>query len=130
MSNSALAGDCGGDSPALLMPKNDDQFRSKVLDGILNTGENVIIDYVACHANHKQISQALVEQQFWRNTRIGAAENHRKRMLALASCLRRAGDSSGCCSLLATNRAFPAISLASALSGRKRMILCLPPGSC
>ena len=58
--------------PTLLMPENQDQFRSQVLYCIFDAAQNGVIHDIAGHTDHEQITQTLVKQQL-----RGGRENRR-----------------------------------------------------
>src|SRR5262245_44222663 len=59
-------------------------------------------DHIAGNANHEQVTNALVEEDFWRNARIGTAEDGGLGTLAFGQrgeitwCAPRTGDLSAC----------------------------------
>src|SRR4051794_29819592 len=64
------------------MAQHDDQRSPEPLRGELDTADLGSGDDVSGHAYHEQIAQALIEDNFCRNPRIGAPEDHREWFLA------------------------------------------------
>ena len=65
------------------MAQDDDQPRAEVVDGIFNAPQAMVVDQVAGRADHKQIADVLVKNQFRRGPRVGTTDDDRKRVLAL-----------------------------------------------
>jgi len=79
---------CGLYPPTVELPatprgvaEHHDQPGVEMLHRILDATQNNIVEDVARHADDEHVSQALIEQKFWWNTRVRAAENHGKRVL-------------------------------------------------
>ena len=81
MARGVLARYSGGYRSALLVSENNDQFRAQVLGCILDAAENGVVDYIPRNSYYEQIAQSFVEEQLGRNSRVGAAENHREWVL-------------------------------------------------
>ncbi len=77
-------GDGGGNRATLFVAEDDDKIRAKVLDGVFDAAEDFVVDHVASIADHEEIAQSCVENQFGRHARIGASEDDGVRMLARA----------------------------------------------
>lgn len=71
--------------PAVLMSQHQNQWRMQMLYGILQAAQNGVIGNIACHANIENITQPLIEQDLWRNARIGAGDHGGKGMLSVAN---------------------------------------------
>src|SRR5207244_1842977 len=79
-----FSGDCVSgrlDGPATLMSEHHDQAHGQMIDRVLDASQAVIVDYVASYSYHEQIAEPLIENDFGRNTRIGATDNNGERML-------------------------------------------------
>src|SRR5688572_5022244 len=75
------------------MAEHDDEPRLELLGRELDAADLRRRDDVARDANHKQVSEALIEHDLGRDARIGATEDDRERLLPLRDLLaaRRAG---------------------------------------
>ena len=74
--------DGGRNGSTVLVPKNHDELRAQVFDGILDASQNRVINDVAGHPDHKDVAWSLVKQQFRCDARIGAAHDDGARLLA------------------------------------------------
>src|SRR3954471_12564277 len=64
------------------MSDNQNQARVVSLGREFNASNLRSRDDVACHANNEQVAEPLIENQFGRNSRVGAAEYDCKRRLS------------------------------------------------
>jgi len=71
----------GGDGPTVLVTEYHDESNAEMLDGVLDAAQDLVVDDIARVTHHEQIAQALIEEKFRRNARIGATEDYGKRML-------------------------------------------------
>ena len=60
---------------ATLVTQDHDQSRAKVVDGIFNAPQAMVVDQVAGRSDHKQVADVLVENQFL----CGSASRHNRR---------------------------------------------------
>ena len=97
--------------------QDDDQPRAEMVDGIFNAPQAMVVDQVAGRADHEQVADVLVEDQFRRGPRVGTTDDDRKGMLGLGRSARRAAVGLPLLTALATKRALPALSRAMATSG-------------
>jgi hypothetical protein len=67
--------DSGSHGAAFLMAHYHDQRNMQVLGPIFKTSQFRICGYVAGHADDKQVSQSLIEDDLRRHTRIGTTED-------------------------------------------------------
>jgi len=70
------------DRAAALMPKHDDELRSKMLDCVLDAPDYLVIQDVARNSNYKKIAQSLIEDDLGRSARISTADDNGERVLA------------------------------------------------
>ena len=70
------------DGAAAGVTQHDHQTRSKLLGGEFNAADLGRRDDVAGDANHEQIAEALVEDDFHGHARIGTTQNGGKGLLA------------------------------------------------
>src|SRR6059058_6368179 len=54
-----------------------------MIDRVLDAAQPFIVDHVARHSNDKQVTEPLIEDNFWRHTRIGATDDRGERMLSI-----------------------------------------------
>ena len=81
MSRHVSAFDRGRNRAALLVAQHHDQLCFEMLHRVLDAAQDIIVHQVPRHPDDEQISQALIEKQLGGNSRVGASENHGKRML-------------------------------------------------
>ena len=81
---SGLHAECCFDGSVLFVSHPQHQPDSKILYCALKTGLFKIAQHIAGHADHKQVTLTLVENDFRRNTGIGAAESRGKRVLTFS----------------------------------------------
>src|SRR5215216_3798495 len=74
---------CCLDRAATLMTEDHNQTRTKDIDTVLDASQTFIVEHIARDSNDKQISDALIKDDFGWHTRIGTTENDRKRVLTL-----------------------------------------------
>ena len=65
------------------MAKHHDQLYSEMFNGIFDTPNGDIINYMSGAPHHKQVADSLIKKDFRRNARIGTAYNYCKRVLPL-----------------------------------------------
>src|ERR1700722_209982 len=66
---------------ALRVSQHNDQSRAELYGGELDAADQRWSDNVAAHANHEQVPQSLIEDDFNRDAGIGATENGGERLL-------------------------------------------------
>lgn len=75
-------GNCAGHTSARFMPQNDYGFYAQMFHCVIDaTHYHGIVHTVAGGTDDKDIADTLVENQFYRNPRIGAADNGNERIL-------------------------------------------------
>lgn len=72
-----------GDRSAPFVPHDDDQSHVQVLDRVLETAEQVIVEHIAGDSHHEKIADPLIEDELGRDTRVGAADDRGERVLLL-----------------------------------------------
>ena len=87
------------------VPEHHDESRAEMFDRVFNASEFVIADHFSRRADHKKITNVLIENNLGRRARIRTADNDGKRMLrpgGLGSpgprrfrTARRGGDEAG-----------------------------------
>src|SRR6476661_6958061 len=69
-----------------VVAEHDDERHVEHGDRVLDRSEHRRIDDVACGAHHEHVTEALVEDDLGGHPAVGAAEEHRGRLLPLGEC--------------------------------------------
>lgn len=73
--------DRGVDGPAISVAQHFHEACAELCSGKLDATDQRRRHDIAGDANNKQVAQALIEDDLYRDSRIGAAENNSKRLL-------------------------------------------------
>ena len=69
---------------AAFVPQDDNERHVQMPHSVLDAGHRILIRHMTRLPNHEQVPQPFVEEQFRRDTRIGATHDDRERVLAFA----------------------------------------------
>ena len=75
-----------------LVPKNNDESCSKMIHRVLDTAQRIVIHQITSRTNHKEISDALIKNDFGCRPRISATDDDGKWMLVLRGFRATGGD--------------------------------------
>lgn len=73
-----LSGHHSADGSAMLVSKAHEQLHSEMACGVFQTASDIRIDDIPGDSYNEQVTQPLVEHNFWRNPRIRASRNCRE----------------------------------------------------
>src|SRR5438034_6672564 len=83
MTWSGIAGQSSLDGTATIVTDNNDETGAEMVHCVFDAAETVVIDQVACGADHEKVADVVIEDEFGRSARVGAAHYDGKGALRL-----------------------------------------------
>jgi hypothetical protein len=74
------------------MPKNDDESSAQIRHRVLDAAQRIVIHEIAGGADHEEVTDVLIEDDFGRSPRISTTDDNGKRMLFLCGFRAAGGD--------------------------------------
>src|SRR5260370_5440037 len=74
------------------MSESNDEPCSKMVYGVLDAYQPIVIHQIAGCADDEKVADVLVKNDFWRRPRISAPHDDREWMLVLRGCRTTSGD--------------------------------------